>query len=68
MKVVYSAGGSEIDNRTQIGDKSVRPITDSIGGYMRFESNDINKIHELLKLHPTSIQGGTLELCEMPKT
>lgn len=62
------AGGSEIGKRIQIGNKQVRPITDSVDGYMRFETDDINKIHELLKLHPVIIQGGTVELCELPKS
>ncbi len=59
-------GGSEISNQIQIGDKPIRKITDSIGGFMRFESNDKNTILQLLKKHPVVMQGGTLELCEMP--
>jgi len=61
-------GGSEISNQIQIGDKPVQKITDSINGFMRFESNDKKSILGLLKKHPVVIQGGTLELCEMPKT
>ena len=61
-------GGSEIANSTQLGNKSVALITDSIGGFMRFDSDDIGKLLQLLELHPTLVQGGTLELCEMPKT
>ena len=61
-------GGSEISNQIQIGTKPVKKITDSIGGFMRFESEDKNVILDLLKKHPVIIQGGTLELCEMPKS
>ena len=28
----------------------------------------LNKLYDLLKIHPTVLQGGTVELCEMPKT
>ena len=61
-------GGSEISNQYQIGKKSVSKITDSIVGVMRFESNDKCKILAILEKHPVYLQGGTLELCEMPKT
>ena len=61
-------GGSEISNQLQIGNKPVQKITDSVGGYMRFEAENKNTILELLKQHPVILQGGTLELCEMPKS
>ena len=61
-------GGSEISNRIQIGDKLVPDITKHIGGFMRFESSDLNAIRSLLEMHPVLLCGGTLELCELPKT
>ncbi|MEH6456303.1 MAG: hypothetical protein V7749_08265 [Cocleimonas sp.] len=61
-------GGSEIANQVRIGDKPVRKITDYIGGFMRFKSKDKNILLELLKKHPVVMQGGTIELCEMPKS
>lgn len=61
-------GGSEIQNRVQLGLKHVNSTTDSVVGYMRFETDDISKLHRLLKLHPVYMQGGTLELCETPKS
>jgi len=61
-------GGSEISNQCQIGNKFVKKITDNIVGVMRFESDNKTKILELLEKHPVIIQGGTLELCEMPKS
>lgn len=61
-------GGSEIANQYQIGKKSVPKITNGIVGVMRFESDDKRKILTLLEIHPVYLQGGTLELCEMPKT
>lgn len=61
-------GGSEIVNCTVVGNKPVADITNEIGGFMRFESEDKNKILALLEKHPVVIQGGTVSLCEMPKT
>jgi len=61
-------GGSEIANRIQIGAKSVPDITKSIVGFMLFESSDLNAIRSLLEMHPVLLCGGTLELCELPKT
>lgn len=61
-------GGSEIANRTLIGRKDVTDITKSIAGFMRFESDSIEAVKSLLGKHPVLIHGGTLELCEMPKT
>lgn len=60
-------GGSEISNQILLGEKDVADITDTIGGFMRFESNSIEAVKELLKSHPTLLNGGSLELCEMPK-
>ena len=60
-------GGSEIANPVVMGNKPVKDITDEIGGFMRFESDDINKILLLLEKHPVVLQGGTVQLCEMPK-
>lgn len=67
-KSAVFSGGSEIANRVQVGSKQVDDITHTIGGFMRFETNNVNEIHELLMLHPIYLQGGTLELCEMPKS
>jgi len=61
-------GGSEITNQTQIGEKGVKNITNEIVGYMRFNSKDKSKILKLLEKHPVVIQGGTVELCETPRT
>lgn len=61
-------GGSEISNQLQIGNKKVSKITNTIGGFMRFEAEDSNEIKDLLKNHPVLVEGGTLELCEMPRS
>jgi hypothetical protein len=61
-------GGSEISNQIQLGNKPVKRITDSIGGFMRFEADNEYMVLELLEKHPIFKQGGTLELCEMPKS
>ena len=61
-------GGSEMGACVQLGEKPVPLITKHVDGFMRFEADDINEIYRLLKYHPVFLQGGTLELCEMPKT
>jgi len=61
-------GGSEIRNRIQLGEKPVNDITESVGGFMRFESENLEVVKSLLNKHPVLINGGTLELCEMPKS
>jgi hypothetical protein len=61
-------GGSEISNQIQLGKKSVNRITDNIGGFMRFEADNEHVVLELLEEHPVFKQGGSLELCEMPKS
>lgn len=61
-------GGSKISNPNKLGKKETKIITDTIGGFMRFKSQNKNEILSLLEYHLVLIQGGTLELCEMPKT
>lgn len=61
-------GGSAIGKRMIVGDAgSVKP-TDHIVGFMRFDSDDKQKILDLLGKHPVVIHGGSVELCEMPKS
>ncbi len=60
-------GGSEIENRISLGDKPVQDITDSVGGFMRFESAELEPLLHLLESHPVVASGGSVELCEMPK-
>lgn len=61
-------GGSEIGKSTILGGSDVTPVTSSAVGYMRFEADNINKLQKLLESHPAYINGGTLELCELPTT
>lgn len=61
-------GGSAIGERYVVGSKSVTPITDSIEGYMRFDADSFQDLLALLNDHPVVLNGGTVEVCEMPKT
>ena len=61
-------GGSEIGLRHMIGQKDISNVLESVGGYMRFDSDDIVRLRELLEKHPVVIHGGTIELCEMPRS
>jgi len=60
-------GGSEIYNSIALGKKNIPDITVNIGGFMRFETEDKNRLISLLDKHPVIIEGGSLEICEMPK-
>lgn len=62
------SGGSQLSSGKQIGYKNVKAVSSDVAGYMRFQTNDVDKLHQLLELHPVRIQGGTLELCETPST
>ena len=61
-------GGSEIANQIQLGSKPVTKITDTVAGFMRFESAEKKALLDLLEEHPVLRNGGTLELCQMPKS
>lgn len=61
-------GGSEIGRRESIGNMQSAVSSQHIAGYMRFDATDKQAILELLKLHPVVLHGGTVELCEMPKS
>lgn len=59
-------GGSELGGRHQIGSKAAPDSTDTIVGFMRFETDDLARLKQLLQTHPVIQNGGTIELREMP--
>lgn len=61
-------GGSEIGLRHLIGQKEVADTTASVGGFMRFDSGDPEALLTLLQDHPVVMHGGSIELCEMPRS
>ena len=61
-------GGSQIGERTRVGDADSMKSTDHIVGYMFFDSEDKQRILDLLEKHPVVAHGGSVELCEMPKS
>jgi hypothetical protein len=61
-------GGSEIGKRLVVGDSSSAESTEHIVGYMRFDSDDKQKILDLLEGHPVVVHGGSIELCELPQS
>ena len=61
-------GGSEVGEREFVGNVKTAQPTDYIVGYMRFDTDEKSKILDLLKIHPVVLNGGTVELCEMPKS
>lgn len=61
-------GGSVIGGRSVVGKKDVPDTTAYIAGYMRFESDSLEALEKLLAHHPEVVHGGSVELCELPKT
>ena len=61
-------GGSQLGTRTLLGSRLDAGSTDHIVGYMRFDSDDKQALLDLLKTHPVVVQGGTVELCELPES
>jgi hypothetical protein len=61
-------GGSEIGTRHVLGHNAVPDTTKHVGGYMRFDSDDLDRLLKLLEEHPVIKHGGTIELCEMPES
>ena len=49
-------------------EKKVPSITDTVGGYMRFDADTLQEVLVRLDSQPVVINGGTVEVCEMPKT
>ena len=61
-------GGSAMGKREVLGDRARAQSTDFLGGYMIFEAEDKQEILDLLEKHPVKLHGGSLHLCELPKT
>jgi hypothetical protein len=61
-------GGSEVGERVVIGDAASAQPSKHIVGYMRFDADDKAKLLELLQRHPVVMHGGSVELCELPKS
>jgi hypothetical protein len=61
-------GGSEMGRREIVGDRESARSSEHIVGFMRFESGDRAMLLELLKEHPVVLHGGSVELCELPKS
>jgi hypothetical protein len=51
-----------------VGDQVSARSSAHIVGYMRFDSDDKQIILDLLNVHPVVLHGGTVELCELPKS
>ena len=61
-------GGSEVGAKETIGHQTPPHTSTHIEGYMRFDTNDKPALLALLKQHPIVRHGGTVELCELPKS
>ena len=61
-------GGSEIGQRIVLGNTQSAESTRHVVGYMRFDADDKPNLLELLQTHPVVRHGGSVELCELPKS
>ena len=59
----YMRFDTDLPNNGPVDSKKIKPEEDS--GKTR---EPLEKLYELLKIHPTVMQGGTVELCAMPKS
>lgn len=62
----FFSGGSEVGAKVMLG--AAGPTSDHIAGYMRFDCDDRTALLELLKLHPVVLHGGSIELCDLPRS
>ncbi len=60
-------GGSEIGERFTVG-RDAPVVMSTVAGYMRFDADDLDELLALLQNHPTILHGGTIEVCELPKS
>ncbi|AMV21517.1 hypothetical protein [Planctomyces sp. SH-PL14] len=68
VKTGLFKGGSEIGSGQTIGNKPVADTSQTVGGYMRFDSEILEPLLRLLDQHPVVKHGGTIELLTMPKS
>ena len=62
-------GGSEIGKfRKIIGKQISSKMDNEFSGYMKFETNSLDALLELLSHHPVVINGGSVELVDLPKS
>ncbi len=62
-------GGSEIHNKRMIIGPSKKPeVGSGISGYMKFNVENLDELLSIIKLHPTLINGGSIEIIELPKS
>lgn len=61
-------GGSEIRWLKHMETKPTEPASTNLGGFMRFVADSEQELWALLEQHPVYRCGGTLEICEMPKS
>ena len=61
-------GGSAIGQRMTIGNADSARSTEHIVGFMRFDSDDKERLLKLLEQHPVVVHGGSVELCELPRS
>ncbi len=64
----FFKGGSAIGERTVLGNRDSARSTEHVAGFMRFDADDRAALLKLLDQHPVVLHGGSVELCELPKS
>ncbi len=62
------AGGSEVGRREFLGNAASARSSEHIVGFMRFDAVEKSRLLDLLKIHPVVVHGGSVELCELPRS
>ncbi len=60
-------GGSTIGERVLLGESGSARSTRHVVGFMRFDTDDRQRLLDLLETHPVVRRGGSIELCELPR-
>ncbi len=65
---VFEGGSAVGDGICVRKDNATRPITQTIGGYLRVTADTIADVRDLLPGNPVYEAGGTIEIRELPIT
>lgn len=60
-------GGSEVGFKEVLGNTNIKK-SESLSGFMRFQTSNKEELKVLLENHPIVLNGGSVELCELPES
>lgn len=62
------SGGGGFGVNYRLGNPQIDDLTEKVSGFLLFDGDDLAAVAELLESHPVVVKGGSIALCEMPKT